>query len=66
MYERDIWREDIVVPIVTTYAVPLRMRTHKYTIVKKEPVRPVQISWKKNVIVHIIPLRILSIALVFK
>lgn len=33
---------------------------------KKEPVRPVQISWKKNVIVHIIPLRILSIALVFK
>ena len=36
---------------------------------KKEPVRPVQISCglrKKNVIVHIIPLRILSIALVFK
>ena len=33
---------------------------------KKEPVRPVHISWKKNVIVHIIPLRILSIALVFR
>lgn len=36
---------------------------------KKEPVRPVQMScgfWKKNVIVHIIPLRILSIALVFR
>ena len=29
-------REDIVVPYVTTYAVPLRMRTYAYTIVKTE------------------------------
>ena len=27
------WREDIVVPFVTTYAVPLRMRIMTYTIV---------------------------------
>jgi len=28
------WREDIVVPFVTTYAVPLRMRTYDCTIGK--------------------------------
>ena len=33
---------------------------------KKNRHLPVQISRKKNVIVHIIPLRILSIALVFR
>ena len=31
MYTK-IWREDIVVPYVTTYAVPLRTRAHAYTI----------------------------------
>ena len=34
MHKRHIWREDIVVPYVTTYAVPLRTRTYAYTIVK--------------------------------
>ena len=31
MYTK-IWREDIVVPYVTTYAVPLRTRAYAYTI----------------------------------
>ena len=34
MYKRQKWREDIVVPYVTTDAIPLRMRTYAYTIVK--------------------------------
>ena len=34
MYTK-IWREDIVVPYVTTYAIPLRMRTQTQTITKK-------------------------------
>ena len=32
LYRSDIWREDIVVPYVTTYAVPLRTRAYAYTI----------------------------------
>ena len=32
LHGRDIWREDIVVPYVTTYAVTLRMRLQSHTI----------------------------------
>ena len=32
LHGRDIWREDIVVPYVTTYAVTLRMRLQRHTI----------------------------------
>ena len=35
MYKRHKWREDIVTPYVVTYAIPLRMRTHAYTIIKQ-------------------------------
>ena len=34
MHGRDIWREDIVVPYVTTYAVTLRLCLLMYIIVK--------------------------------
>ena len=35
MYGRDIWREDIVVPYVTTYAIPLQ-RVHVHMQLLKQ------------------------------
>ena len=33
LHNRHILQEDIVVPYVTTYAIPLRMSSHAYTII---------------------------------